>query len=72
MQLQKDIIEFLLQMVIKYCPLDITNEDTIHSLISKENPDVVINTAAMTNVDLCEEEKELCDLINKQGSRIFS
>ena len=48
----------------KYCPLDITNEDTIHSLISKENPDVVINTAAMTNVDLCEEEKELCDLIN--------
>ena len=48
----------------KYCPLDITNEDMVHSLISKENPDVVINTAAMTNVDLCEEEKELCDLIN--------
>ena len=48
----------------KYCPLDITNEDMVHYLISKENPDVVINTAAMTNVDLCEDEMANCDKLN--------
>jgi len=39
--------------------LDITNEQKVQKLISEINPDFVINTAAMTNVDLCEKEKEL-------------
>ncbi len=47
-----------------YHSLDITNKTTINELIDAQKPDVVINTAAMTNVDLCEEEKAACDALN--------
>ena len=47
-----------------YFDLDITNNDAVANLISNEKPQVVINTAAMTNVDLCEDEKQLCDSLN--------
>ncbi|MEX1000991.1 MAG: SDR family oxidoreductase [Crocinitomicaceae bacterium] len=47
-----------------YAPLDITSEDEIEAIILKEKPDAIINTAAMTNVDACEEEEEKCRLIN--------
>lgn len=39
--------------------VDITNENKIKQTITDINPDFVINTAAMANVDLCETEKEL-------------
>jgi len=41
-----------------YQSLDITNKSEVASVIDKFNPDAVINTAAMTNVDQCELEKE--------------
>jgi dTDP-4-dehydrorhamnose reductase len=44
----------------EYHQLDITNKDQVLEVISKAKPDVVINTAAMTNVDLCETEREKC------------
>ena len=47
-----------------YFSLDITNNDAVASLIAREKPQVVINTAAMTNVDLCEDEKQACDALN--------
>ena len=47
-----------------YFDLDITNNDTVAKLIASEKPQVVINTAAMTNVDLCEDEKQTCDALN--------
>lgn len=40
--------------------LDITNRSQVLSVIAKHQPDVVIHTAAMTNVDECETEKEDC------------
>lgn len=40
--------------------LDITNQDEVMSVITKHQPDAVIHTAAMTNVDQCETEKEDC------------
>jgi dTDP-4-dehydrorhamnose reductase len=40
--------------------LDITNASEIESVVSKTKPDVIINTAAMTQVDQCEAEKEKC------------
>jgi dTDP-4-dehydrorhamnose reductase len=43
-----------------YRSLDITNNDEIGSLFDEFKPDVAINTAAMTNVDACESDKELC------------
>src|SRR5438132_1502358 len=38
--------------------VDITNKTEIENLFSKHKPDVVINTAAMTNVDACETKRE--------------
>ena len=39
--------------------LDITNEKQIHQVLEFHKPDVLINTAAIADVDLCETEKEL-------------
>ena len=50
-----------------YEPLDLTNSVEVHDLIFGHEPDVVINTAAMTNVDECEDNKELCDALNVQA-----
>ena len=47
---------------VNYQRLDITADDT--SIIDQYQPDVVINTAAMTNVDLCESEQEGCLNLN--------
>src|SRR5688572_28685463 len=47
-----------------YQPLDITNYEDVKTIFEKHRPDVVINTAAMTNVDACETEKELAWLMN--------
>jgi dTDP-4-dehydrorhamnose reductase len=47
-----------------YEDLDITNKEMLSCVLKKYKPDVVFNTAAMTNVDLCEQEKDLCEKIN--------
>lgn len=44
--------------------LDISNESEVRQVIATTRPDVVINTAAMTQVDQCETEKEKCWLAN--------
>jgi dTDP-4-dehydrorhamnose reductase len=44
--------------------LDITNPTDVEALFRKVKPDVVINTAAMTNVDACETEREACWELN--------
>ncbi len=48
----------------EYASLDITNYDNVASVFGTYLPDVVINTAAMTNVDACETDKEVCWLMN--------
>jgi dTDP-4-dehydrorhamnose reductase len=50
-----------------YFDLDITNNDAVSKRIASEKPQVVINTAAMTNVDLCEENKSECDALNVEA-----
>ncbi|MEO6904699.1 MAG: SDR family oxidoreductase [Bacteroidia bacterium] len=47
-----------------YEQLDITNKEAVLDLFMKYKPDVVINTAAMTNVDACETQKYACWLLN--------
>jgi len=44
----------------EYHPLDITDAAQVHEVLELTRPDVVIHTAAMTNVDQCEFEKEAC------------
>jgi dTDP-4-dehydrorhamnose reductase len=40
--------------------LDITHREEVEKVILRSKPDVIINTAAMTQVDQCEAEKEKC------------
>jgi dTDP-4-dehydrorhamnose reductase len=47
-----------------YENFDITKRDEVFRILTKYKPDVIINTAAMTNVDACEKEKEMCRLLN--------
>ncbi|MEJ6794204.1 MAG: dTDP-4-dehydrorhamnose reductase [Flavobacteriales bacterium] len=47
-----------------YSSLDITDAKSVELLFHSFKPDVVINTAAMTNVDGCEDEKNKCFDIN--------
>ncbi len=47
-----------------YEPLDITDKTAVGAVFVKYKPDVVINTAAMTNVDACESKREECWQLN--------
>mgnify|MGYP006088719523 CR=1 FL=1 len=47
-----------------YESLDITQEEEVNRILNLYSPDVVFNTAAMTNVDLCENERAMCDKLN--------
>jgi dTDP-4-dehydrorhamnose reductase len=40
--------------------LDITDENAVNEVVSHTKPDVIINTAAMTQVDQCELDQEGC------------
>ena len=44
----------------EYESLDITNSNDVDKIVGAIKPDVIINTAAMTNVDQCETEREAC------------
>jgi dTDP-4-dehydrorhamnose reductase len=60
---------FLVPENIIYQSLDITDADACVSVIGNFRPDAIIHAAAMTQVDACETERELCDSINIQGTR---
>lgn len=47
-----------------YKEMDITDEAQVRKVIKAVKPDVIINTAAMTNVDSCEKDKDLCRKLN--------
>lgn len=47
---------------------DITDESNVRDCVIRENPDVIIHCAAMTNVDLCEDEVDKAYLINGDGT----
>ena len=48
----------------RYVDLDITKNEEVKKVFENENPDAVINCAAMTNVDYCEENQDSCWEIN--------
>ena len=52
--------------------LDITDVDAVLKLVRAEKPDVIINCAAHTNVDKCEEQWDLAYKINAIGPRNLS
>jgi len=48
----------------QYQSLDITNQESVNNIVDEFKPDTIINTAAMTNVDASELDKELCWNLN--------
>lgn len=55
-----------------HAQLDITSEDDIQSYFGSELPDVVLNAAAWTNVDLAESHEEEALLINAHGPKLIA
>ncbi|MBC7759962.1 MAG: SDR family oxidoreductase [Phormidesmis sp. FL-bin-119] len=47
-----------------YEEFDIRDAERLVELVEKYLPDAIINTAAMTNVDTCEAEKDMCKALN--------
>ncbi len=52
-----------------YTMLDITNRSDVKNLVVYFHPDVIVNTAAYTNVDGCELNRELAWRVNVEGVR---
>lgn len=51
----------------QYESMDIANREDVLEIVGRHKPDVIINTAAMTNVDECEKEKEACMQLNVEA-----
>ena len=54
-----------------YESLDITSKKEVEAIFNKYQPDVVINTAAMTNVDACEDDKDQCWEVNVKAVELL-
>jgi dTDP-4-dehydrorhamnose reductase len=50
-----------------YLQLDITSKKDVKRVVHSVEPDVIVNCAAMTNVDACETERELAWKLNTEG-----
>lgn len=48
----------------EYRSIDVTSESLLKENVLEIHPDVIINTAAMTQVDACEEHQQECDALN--------
>ena len=55
-----------------YESLDITDEKQVMDAVIEHHPDCIINTAAMTNVDECEKDKEACVNLNIEAVRYLA
>lgn len=54
-----------------YESMDIANREEVIQVVSLHKPDVIINTAAMTNVDECEKEKQACMQLNVEAVKFL-
>lgn len=53
----------------RYREMDITQREQVLAVVAEEKPQYIIHTAAMTNVDQCETERELCRAMNVEAVR---
>jgi dTDP-4-dehydrorhamnose reductase len=53
-----------------FSQMDITAPDQVDRVFREFQPDAVIHCAAMTQVDPCELNPELCDLVNIRGTQL--
>jgi len=55
-----------------YFSIDITDEHQLREKTLEIHPDFIINTAAMTNVDACENDKKNCDKLNVEAVKYLT
>ena len=53
--------------LIRYRNIDVTKRELMEKVIGEIAPDLIINAAAITDVDLCERDKALCALVNRDA-----
>jgi len=51
----------------RYMPMDITDPEAVSNTLDQLRPQAVVHTAAMTDVDACEQDQETCDLVNVEA-----
>ena len=72
---EKEDVQFINTDVVEgenVVALDITDIDAVLAIVRKEQPNVIINCAAHTNVDACEQQWDLAYKINAIGPRNLS
>jgi len=52
--------------------MQLTNFENLKDVIVKIEPDVILHLGAMTNVDLCEKEKDLAMKINAEATEVLA
>lgn len=60
------------QIGYTYAEMNIGDRDSVQSVLSQYKPQVVINTAAMTNVDACESARDEAELLNATSVRFMT
>lgn len=55
-----------------YAEMDITNARQVRQVTGHFHPDIIINTAALTNVDTCDREHELCRELNVEAVKTLA
>ncbi len=68
-QLEKKKIDFVGYDIPEF---NITDKDKMMAIIAKEQPTVIINCGALTNVDGCETQRELAMAINATGPKYLA
>jgi dTDP-4-dehydrorhamnose reductase len=75
-QLGSDIVVFFSKnheiIAYKDVELDITDKEKVFAAVSAAKPDVIINCAAITNVDGCEANPELAYKVNAEGAIVIA
>lgn len=57
---------------VPYRQLDVANRNDVRRIVDDFQPEIIINTAAVTNVDLCETERALAWNVNVVGTENLS
>jgi len=52
--------------------LDLADDRGIHDLLDRLRPDAIVHSAALTDVDRCERERELAYRLNVEGTRAIA
>jgi dTDP-4-dehydrorhamnose reductase len=55
-----------------YRSVDITQQEALRKNLLEIQPNFIVNTAAMTHVDACEDHKEACDLLNVEAVKYLT